>query len=119
MFNEPHYRKIKEFDLSNKIIETTNGDATVVYDVSTRQYKLLSKENYYRTKVLEVLVLKRNDINLGLIHHLKKVNADINRLSRISKHYMNQKILKNFNANKENITADYLKRIKINRGYGL
>lgn len=116
MYMKPEYMLINEYDLSNKLLEATNGDATIVFDKSTRQYKVLSKENFIRTKVLEVLIVPKDEINFGLIYRLLKNDADRNRLSRNSKREMKVRTLKNFERNKENYTKDFLTKIKLNRG---
>lgn len=116
MFYKPEYFFIKEFDLSNRILKATNGDATVVFDASTRQYKLLSKTNYQRTNVLEALTIKKEHVNLGLVYHLLATDRDRTRLKQNTILNMKQKTLKNFTRQKENVTLDYLKKIKSNRG---
>lgn len=116
MYLKPEYKLINEFNLSNELLKATNYDATIVFDVSTREYKVLSKENFIRTRVLEVMIVPKDEINFGLIYKLLKNDADRNRLTRNSIREMNERILKNFKNKKYSSSKDHLTKIRLNRG---
>lgn len=112
----PQYNWIYEFNLSDRILNETDGDQTIVFDSSTRQYKMLSIQNYNRTGVVEASVVHKTLVNDGIIYFIKTWSRELARSKRITQLYANRNLYKKFKRDKEYEVKQQLRRIKINMG---
>lgn len=113
----PHYMLIKEFDLSNRMLKEFKNEVTVVFDNSTKTYKVLSIPNWVSVKVLEAIIIKNEHVNLGLIYKLKAADADMFRNKQNAQYKNRKNFLARHKVDNKELIKEGLNRIKRHRGY--